>query len=72
MAGMREVAIGSDMIRLGQFLKLADLIDTGGEAKVLIAVGDVAVNGEVDMRRGRQLFPGDVVAVQGRTAKVVA
>ncbi|WP_067506949.1 RNA-binding S4 domain-containing protein [Actinoplanes sp. TFC3] len=69
---MREVAIGSDMIRLGQFLKLADLIDTGGEAKVLIAVGDVAVNGEVDMRRGRQLFPGDVVAVQGRTAKVVA
>lgn len=69
---MREVAIGSDMIRLGQFLKLADLIDTGGEAKVLIAVGDVTVNGEVDMRRGRQLFPGDVVAVQGRTAKVVA
>ncbi|MEV4640959.1 RNA-binding S4 domain-containing protein [Actinoplanes sp. NPDC049548] len=69
---MREVAIGGDMIRLGQFLKLADLIDTGGEAKVLIAVGDVTVNGEVDTRRGRQLFPGDVVAVRGREARVIA
>ncbi|OJF13932.1 RNA-binding S4 domain-containing protein [Couchioplanes caeruleus] len=69
---MREVAIGGDMIRLGQFLKLADLIDTGGEAKVLIAVGDVTVNGEVDTRRGRQLHPGDVVAVGDRAARVVA
>jgi ribosome-associated protein len=69
---MREVPIGSDMIRLGQFLKLADLIDTGGEAKVLIAVGDVTVNGEVDTRRGRQLHPGDVVAVRGRSARVIA
>jgi len=65
------VPIGGDMIRLGQFLKVADLIDTGGEGKVLIASGDVTVNGEVDVRRGRQLFPGDVVAVRGRQARVV-
>jgi ribosome-associated protein len=70
MVAMREVAIGGDMIRLGQFLKLADLIDTGGEAKVLIASGDVSVNGQVDVRRGRQLTPGDVVAVRGREARV--
>lgn len=70
MVGMREVPIGGDMIRLGQFLKLADLIDTGGEGKVLIASGDVTVNGEIDVRRGRQLVPGDVVAVQGRQARV--
>jgi ribosome-associated protein len=70
MGAMREVAIGGDMIRLGQFLKLADLIDTGGEAKVLIASGDVTVNGQVDLRRGRQLNPGDVVAVLGREARV--
>jgi ribosome-associated protein len=69
---MREVPIGGDMIRLGQFLKLADLIDTGGEAKVLIAVGDVTVNGEVDTRRGRQLHPGDVVSVRGRAVRVIA
>jgi ribosome-associated protein len=70
MVGMRDVAIDSDMIRLGQFLKLADLIDTGGEAKIVIASGDVTVNGEVDTRRGRQLHPGDVVEVQGRSARV--
>lgn len=69
---MRDVPIGGDMIRLGQFLKLADLIDTGGEGKVLIASGDVTVNGEVDTRRGRQLHPGDVVEVLGNRARVVS
>ena len=69
---MRDVPIDGDMIRLGQFLKLADLTDTGGEGKILIASGDVTVNGEVDVRRGRQLHPGDVVSVQGRRARVVS
>jgi ribosome-associated protein len=67
---MRDVPIDGDMIRLGQFLKLADLIDTGGEAKIMIASGEVTVNGEVDLRRGRQLHPGDVVEVLGRQARV--
>jgi ribosome-associated protein len=70
MGPMREVSVGGDTIRLGQFLKLADLIDTGGEGKILIASGDVTVNGEVDVRRGRQLRPGDVVRVLGREARV--
>jgi ribosome-associated protein len=70
MGRMRDVSIGGDTIRLGQFLKLADLIDTGGEGKILIASGDVTVNGEVDVRRGRQLRPGDVVRVLGREARV--
>jgi ribosome-associated protein len=70
MVAMRDVPIGEDMIRLGQFLKLADLIETGGEAKILIAQGDVTVNGEVDLRRGRQLRRGDVVDVLGRVARV--
>ncbi|WP_250035204.1 RNA-binding S4 domain-containing protein [Paractinoplanes maris] len=69
---MREIPIDGDMIRLGQFLKLADLIDTGGEGKVLIASGDVLVNGEVDTRRGRQLHPGDVVEVFGNQARVTS
>ena len=67
---MRDVAIEGDMIRLGQFLKLADLVDTGGEGKILISSGDVRVNGAVDMRRGRQLHRGDVVTVLGRSARV--
>jgi ribosome-associated protein len=70
MVTMRDVAIEGDMIRLGQFLKLADLVDTGGEGKILISSGDVLVNGEVDLRRGRQLRRGDVVTVLGRSARV--
>ena len=67
---MRDVVIDGDMIRLGQFVKLADLVGTGGEGKILIASGDVTVNGEVDLRRGRQLHRGDVVTVLDRSARV--
>jgi ribosome-associated protein len=70
MNGMRDVEIDGDMIRLGQFLKLSDLSETGGEGKLLIAAGDVTVNGEVDTRRGRQLHKGDVVAVRKNEARV--
>jgi ribosome-associated protein len=70
MVGMRDVPIDGDMIRLGQFLKLGNLIDSGGEAKMRIAAGEVTVNGEVDVRRGRQLHRGDVVAVAGEQARV--
>jgi ribosome-associated protein len=58
-----DVPVDGDMIRLGQFLKLANVVDTGGEIKDLLASGDVLVNGEVDERRGRQLHPGDIVTV---------
>ena len=59
---MREIPIRGDTIRLGQLLKLADLIDSGAEARAFLAGGDVTVNGEPESRRGRQLHPGDVVA----------
>jgi len=59
-----------DDIRLGQFLKLANLIDSGAEAKTVIARGLVRVNDEVELRRGRQLRPGDVVSLAGRAARV--
>ncbi|MBV1851206.1 RNA-binding S4 domain-containing protein [Catellatospora sp. NEAU-YM18] len=58
------------MIRLGQFLKLAGVIETGGEAKLRVTDGDVTVNGEVDTRRGRQLFRGDVVGIDGQQLRV--
>lgn len=67
---MREVAISDDSIRLGQFLKLASLIDSGADAKAVIADGMVAVNGEVEVRRGRQLHAGDTVALGDETARV--
>ena len=67
---MREVAIRGDTIRLGQLLKLAGLVDAGGEAKELLAAGAVRVNGEVETRRGRQLHPGDEVAAAGETVRI--
>jgi ribosome-associated protein len=48
---------------LGQALKVASLVGSGGEAKILIQAGEVLVNGEVETRRGRMLHKGDVVEV---------
>lgn len=70
MTGMDDVPIRDDTIRLGQFLKLANLIDSGADAKSAIADGRVSVNGETESRRGRQLRPGDVVELDGRGARV--
>jgi len=66
----REVPIRDESIRLGQFLKLADLVDSGSDAKPLLASGLVIVNGEVEVRRGRQLVQGDVVTLGDQSARV--
>jgi ribosome-associated protein len=65
-----DVPIRDESIRLGQFLKLANLVETGAEAKPVIAAGAVRVNGEVETRRGRQLVLGDVVTLGGLVARV--
>ena len=59
----REIPIRGEMIRLGELLKLAGVVGTGGEAKQLLATTEVLVNGEPDSRRGRQLHVGDEVRV---------
>ena len=64
------VPIRDASIRLGQFLKLANLIESGSDAKPLLADGQVSVNGEVETRRGRQLVVGDVVSLAGQAAQV--
>ncbi|MFC7960300.1 RNA-binding S4 domain-containing protein [Rhodococcoides kroppenstedtii] len=69
---MIDIPIRDEVIRLGQFLKLANLIDSGSEAKAVIADGSVQVNGEVETRRGRQLRVDDVVTVGGQSARVIA
>jgi ribosome-associated protein len=68
---MDEIPIRGDVIRLGQLLKLADVVDSGAEAKLLLADGAVSVNGEPESRRGRQIHPGDVVEAAGRTLRAV-
>ncbi|CDO29923.1 RNA-binding S4 domain-containing protein [Mycolicibacterium porcinum] len=65
-----DVPITDDSIRLGQFLKLASLMDSGADAKAVIAEGLVSVNGEVEIRRGRQLRPGDTVTLGDQAARV--
>ncbi|MGZ4494557.1 MAG: RNA-binding S4 domain-containing protein [Nocardioides sp.] len=67
---MREVPIRDEVIRLGQFLKLADLIDNGADAKPLMVQGLVSVNGEMETRRGRQLVKGDVVTLGSESVTV--
>ncbi|MGN0063384.1 MAG: RNA-binding S4 domain-containing protein [Nocardioides sp.] len=67
-----DVPIRDESIRLGQFLKLANLIDSGAEAKPVIADGLVSVNGEVETRRGRQLHPGDEVSLGGVSVRVAS
>jgi len=66
----REIAIRGEMIRLGQLLKLADLVEVGADAKLLLEDGLVTVNGEVEQRRGRQLHRGDVVAVEDEVVRI--
>ena len=67
---MQDVPIRDQAIRLGQFLKLANLIEHGADAKAVVQQGLVTVNDEVETRRGRQLVVGDVVTLGGVTARV--
>lgn len=68
---MEEIVIKDEYIKLGQALKLAGLVGSGVEAKMLIQDGLVSVNGELDERRGRKLYPGDVFELEGTEVKVV-
>ncbi|MEC1553507.1 S4 domain-containing protein YaaA [Bacillus haynesii] len=61
----KSVAIDTEMITLGQFLKLADVIQSGGMAKWFLSEYEVLVNDEPDNRRGRKLYVGDVVTIEG-------
>lgn len=62
---MRKVAISSEYIKLDQFLKLADCVPTGGMAKAILQDGAVQVNQQPEDRRGRKLYPGDIIDVEG-------
>ncbi|MTD43133.1 RNA-binding S4 domain-containing protein [Conexibacter sp. W3-3-2] len=69
---MREIPLRDGMIRLGQLLKLADLVDSGGEVRWFLDEAEITVNGEPESRRGRQLVPGDLVVVNGEELRLVA
>jgi ribosome-associated protein len=71
MLRVTDVQIGPAGIRLGQFLKYAGAVGSGGEAKAVLEAGEVRVNGEIEPRRGAQLYPGDEVSLGDRSWRVV-
>ena len=70
---MEEISLreGDEFIKLGQLLKKANMMSSGVDAKMVILDGLVGVNGEVELRRGKKLYPGDVVTFEGESVKVV-
>ena len=62
---MSQVTFHEEYVTLNQFLKIAGIAMTGGQGKAMILNGEVCVNGEKELRRGRKIRNGDVVTVQG-------
>ena len=67
---MEIIRIKDDFIKLGQLLKLAGLVDSGLEAKIVINDGEVTLNGKTELKRGKKIYPGDIVTYNGNEIKV--
>lgn len=67
---MEIIKLRDDHIKLGQALKAANLVEDGVEAKYVIQDGEVLVNGEIDTRRGRKLYDGDLVSYRGQEIRI--
>ncbi len=67
----QTIMLREEFIKLGQALKAAHLVQSGVEAKEAITAGQVTVNGQVDLRRGRKLYDQDVVSYKGNTVRIV-
>ena len=69
---MNQIKIKDDYIKLGQALKLAGMVGSGVEAKIVIQDGQVLVNGEVELQRGKKIHPGDIFSFNGEEAQIQA
>ena len=67
---MVDVKITSEYITLGQFIKYVGIISNGAEAKIFLATNEAYVNGELDTRRGRKLYPNDVVKINNQVFRI--
>lgn len=72
MMEKQNITITTDFIKLDSFLKLAGVVSTGGHAKMVITGGEVQVNGQVCIMRGKKLYPGDTVFFEGQEFFVTA
>ena len=68
---MIEIKIRDENIKLGQLLKLSGMVGSGLEAKIEIVNGKVTVNGNIELQRGKKIFPGDVIGYKGEEVKVI-
>ena len=68
---MEAIQISDEYIKLGQAMKLAGLVSSGVEAKIVIQNGEVKVNGEIDTRRGKKLYPQDTFEYEGKKVTVI-
>lgn len=68
---MTEIKIDTEFIKLDALLKFANLVSSGGEAKIRIAEGEVQVNGAPCLMRGKKLRPGDTVTLDAETVRIV-
>ena len=67
---MNQIKIKDEYIKLGQALKLSGMVGSGVEAKIVILDGQVLVNGEVELQRGKKLHPGDIFSFNGEEAQI--
>ena len=68
---MEKIVLREDYIKLGQALKAAGLVESGVEAKIVILDGEVLVNGQTELQRGKKLYDGDVVSFRGEEIEIV-
>lgn len=62
---MEKIKIDTEYIKLGQLLKLAAIADSGVHAKIIIANEEVSVNGNIEIQRGKKIYPNDIVSIEG-------
>lgn len=67
---MKDVKISTEFIRLDQLVKLLDLVDTGGQVTVYLLSNEILVNGVDEKRRGKKLYPNDVVTLDGEEYRI--
>ncbi len=67
---METIKLREEFIKLGQALKAAGFVESGVDAKIVITDGLVSVNGEIETRRGRKLYKGDIVSFEGQEIKI--
>ena len=70
MAIVKDVKIKENFITLGQFIKLVDLISSGGESKTYLLDAKVQINGENDNRRGRKLYKNDQIVINSKKYRI--